>query len=133
MAEKIREGEVLYASHGENFLAKQQKKQQTNKFKVTLLGKGGVGKSCITQRYLRNIFVKYYDPTIEDCHKKTTLIDGEAATLEILDTGGQEEYVTLRPVWMKDKDAFVFIYSVDRSESLEELDKLYLQLCHLYP
>mmetsp|Transcript_4566 Transcript_4566/g.2576 ORF Transcript_4566/g.2576 Transcript_4566/m.2576 type:complete len:108 (+) Transcript_4566:403-726(+) len=34
---------------------------------------------------------------------------------------------------MKDKDAFVFIYSVDRADSLEELDHLYLQLSHMYP
>lgn len=99
----------------------------TNKFRITLLGKGGVGKSCITQRYLRNIFVKYYDPTIEDCHKKSTMIDNEPANLEILDTGGQEDYITLRPVWMKDKDAFIFIYSVDRKDSLDELEKLNLQ------
>ena len=70
--------------------------------------------------------MKFYDPTIEDCHKKVSVIDNEAATLEILDTGGQEDYVTLRPVWMKDKDAFIFIFSVDRPDSLEELDKLYL-------
>jgi GTPase SAR1 and related small G proteins len=60
-----------------------------------MLGAAGVGKSAITLRYIRNIFVDYYDPTIEDYYKYTTNVNGEVQNLSILDTAGMEDYEPL--------------------------------------
>jgi GTPase KRas len=52
---------------------------------------------------------------------KNVRVDNEIATLEILDTSGQEEFSTLRSQWMKSKDGFIFVYSLDQKSTLEAL------------
>ncbi len=34
-------------------------------YKIALLGVGGVGKSCITLKYIKGFFTEVYDPSIE--------------------------------------------------------------------
>ena len=58
--------------------------------KIVIVGGGGVGKSCITLRFLHDFFEDKYNPTLEDSYmKENFMVDGEAYTLEILDTAGQ--------------------------------------------
>ena len=67
-----------------------------------VFGAGGVGKSALTLRYVRDFFVKGWDPTIEDAYMKTVeMDDGSKVQLEILDTAGQGDfqYVTLK-AWL---------------------------------
>lgn len=40
-----------------------------------VLGSGGVGKSCLTIRYVSNKFIPDYDPTVEDTFKKHVQIE----------------------------------------------------------
>lgn len=58
-----------------------------------VFGGGGVGKSSITQRLIKNVFVEQYDPTIEDSYRFQMEIQGIKYTLDILDTAPREEYV----------------------------------------
>lgn len=105
---------------------------------ISVLGSGGVGKSAVTLRFVREYFVKDWDPTIEDAYRKPVNIDDDSCMLEILDTAGQdvsycatharESYATgeswlqdfesLRAQWMMDKDGYVFVYSMDSRGSL---------------
>ena len=55
-----------------------------------MLGRGGVGKSALTLRFVRNFFVEEWDPTIEDAYRKTLDVDDSLCTIEILDTAGQD-------------------------------------------
>lgn len=43
---------------------------------VVVLGSGGVGKSAITVRFMSNMFVDNYDPTIEDSYRKQIVVEG---------------------------------------------------------
>ncbi len=61
-------------------------------YKLVVLGRGGVGKSCLTMRFVSNQFLEEYDPTIEDSYRKRVCIDDESCLLDILDTAGPEEY-----------------------------------------
>ena len=90
--------------------------------KLSVLGTGGVGKSAITLRYVRDRFVEDWDPTIEDAYRKTVDVDGSICTLEILDTAGQDDFESLRPQWMLGKDGYLFVYSMADEKSLHELD-----------
>lgn len=46
----------------------------------------------MTLRYVQGVFVKDYDPTIEDAYRKTMMLDDRNCVLDILDTAGQEDY-----------------------------------------
>ena len=66
------------------------------KYKICVLGGGGVGKSCLTFRLINDQFLSKYDPTIEDSYMKEGFnVDGEAYTVEIMDTAGQVSYLFL--------------------------------------
>ncbi len=59
-------------------------------YKVVIMGGGGVGKSCLTFQLVHGKFLVKYDPTLEDCYRKDNFeVDGEAISMEILDTAGQ--------------------------------------------
>ena len=45
-----------------------------NEYKLAMLGSGGVGKSSLTVRYVQQVFVEDYDPTIEDSYRKMVSI-----------------------------------------------------------
>ena len=57
------------------------------------MGQGGVGKSCLTQRFIVNRFVgDAYSPTVEDKYTKHLEVNGQAIFKKILDTAGQDQY-----------------------------------------
>ena len=84
---------------------------------IYLLGDGGVGKSALTLRFVNNIFVEEYDPTIEDTYLKNITVDGIKKLVEIIDTAGQEEYSSMRDMWINNGDAFILVYSIDSKSS----------------
>ena len=43
---------------------------------LAALGAGGVGKSSIVIRFMQNVFLDAYDPTIEDSFRKQVIIKG---------------------------------------------------------
>jgi len=116
----IREDEKLFISAGEPFWKYDDSKVRT--YKVAVLGAGGVGKSCLSLRYVKNSFVDVYDPTIEDAFRHQTVIDGHTCMLDILDTAGQEDMRMLRRQWVQDRDGFLLVYSMTDKRSFEELD-----------
>ena len=52
------------------------------KYRVVVVGDGGVGKSCLTIQYFQRLFVTEYDPTIEDSYTKQCVIDDITAKLD---------------------------------------------------
>eukprot|EP00727_Mastigamoeba_balamuthi_P008368 m51a1_g4153 putative ras gtpase (202) ;mRNA; f:250043-250763 len=87
-------------------------------YQVVLFGAGGVGKSCITIRYVQGQFMEQYDPTIEDSYRKQVTVDREACYLDILDTAGQEEFSVIREQYAKAGDGFMCVYSIADESSL---------------
>jgi hypothetical protein len=62
---ELQNGDNLYFSAGEPFY---RISTNTNeKIDVAILGAGGVGKSALALRYLRDTFVQHYDATIQVC------------------------------------------------------------------
>ena len=117
--EALRNNDHLYVSAGEKFFRHEQGDSSVTR--VSILGGGGVGKSAITLRFVRDFFVQNWEATIEDAYRKTMKVDGEAVTLEILDTAGQEDFSTLRAQWMMDKEGYIFVYSLVDRESVDQL------------
>jgi len=116
----IRDDERVYISGGEPFWKSDS--SHSRMYKIAVLGAGGVGKSCLSLRYVTNAFVVVYDPTIEDAFRQQTVIDGNTCMLDILDTAGQEDMKMLRRQWVQDRDGFVLVYSIVDKRSFEELN-----------
>ncbi|XP_026342550.1 ras-related protein R-Ras2 isoform X2 [Ursus americanus] len=67
------------------------------KYRLVVVGGGGVGKSALTIQFIQSYFVTDYDPTIEDSYTKQCVIDDRAARLDKI-----KRYVstcTLSPVF----------------------------------
>ena len=63
-----------------------------------------------------------YDPTIEDSYSVTRTIDGTTYSLALTDTAGQEEY---RGLWSSSNltsDAFLLVYDITQSSTLQQLE-----------
>lgn len=55
-------------------------------FTLVVVGSGGVGKSCLTVRFLKDEFMSEYDPTIgmKDVYLKRKIIEKQSAWMENL-------------------------------------------------
>jgi len=119
----IRDDEKIYISGGEPFFKLDTTRVRT--YKVAVLGSGGVGKSCLSLRYVKSTFVDIYDPTIEDAFRHQTVIDGVTCILDILDTAGQEDMQMLRRQWIEDRDGFLLVFSIVDHTTFDDLQSFY--------
>ncbi|GAA6059196.1 hypothetical protein JCM10212_005541 [Sporobolomyces blumeae] len=97
-------------------------------YKVVVLGGGGVGKSALTVRFVHSLFVEKYDPTIEDSYRRTINVDGITVALEVLDTAGTEQFMSLHHMYIKSGDGFLLVFSLTSLESVSELHHLREQI-----
>jgi len=122
---KLEDGQNLYVTNIKNDGGEKV-------IRLCVLGSGAVGKSALTMRYTTAIFQDFYDPTIEDAYRKEVEIDGRPVTLDILDTAGQEDYVSLRSAWYRRKDGFLLVFALNNENSLQELKSLREQVIDFY-
>ncbi|KAH7884564.1 small GTPase superfamily [Phlebopus sp. FC_14] len=97
-------------------------------FKVVVLGAGGVGKSALTMRFVQDIFLENYDPTIEDAYRRVVEIDGVKASLEVLDTAGAEQFTAVKELYIQSGQGFVLVFSLTQEASLREVGNLRQQI-----
>ncbi len=57
----------------------------------------------------------------EDSYRKQSVVDGESALLDILDTAGQEEYTSMQDQWMREGKGFLLVYSITSQSSFDEI------------
>ncbi|XP_035121778.1 ras-related protein R-Ras2 isoform X2 [Callithrix jacchus] len=126
------------------------------KYRLVVVGGGGVGKSALTIQFIQSYFVTDYDPTIEDSYTKQCVIDDRAARLDkiknyistctkyvfggsdhnsdffleftVLDTAGQEEFGAMREQYMRTGEGFLLVFSVTDRGSFEEIYKFQRQI-----
>jgi small GTP-binding protein len=93
--------------------------------RLVVLGDGGVGKTCIIIRFVRDMFFEGYTPTLEAHYNADIKLEnGESLPIEITDTAGQEDFVALRDLCMREGDVFLVVYSVTEFKSLRFADEL---------
>jgi small GTP-binding protein len=97
-------------------------------FRIVVLGSGGVGKTCVILRYLRDTFDADYVPTIQDSFEKQITYNGKTYKLNIVDTAGQDEMTSINNLAIKSADAFVLLYSCTSEMSFGELNKFKEQI-----
>ncbi|KAF9493384.1 rap 1A [Pleurotus eryngii] len=97
-------------------------------FNVVLLGAGGVGKSALTVRFVKDQFLDHYDPTIEEEYRRTITVDNELTSLEVLDTAGAEQFTSLNEVYIKAGRGFILVFSLTQEASLKEVENIRQQI-----
>eukprot|EP01091_Cochliopodium_minus_P004854 TRINITY_DN14751_c0_g1_i1.p1 TRINITY_DN14751_c0_g1~~TRINITY_DN14751_c0_g1_i1.p1 ORF type:complete len:198 (-),score=36.77 TRINITY_DN14751_c0_g1_i1:276-869(-) len=101
-----------------------QDESNGSELKVVMMGDPGVGKSCVTFRFVANMFVDNHDPTIEDAYKKLiTLEDDTTYQMEIIDTSGLEGFNSMKEHYFKKAEGFVFVLSLTERNSFESIVK----------
>ncbi|MBD3226901.1 MAG: GTP-binding protein [Candidatus Lokiarchaeota archaeon] len=95
-------------------------------FKIIVTGDGAVGKTAITVRFSQGKFDSDYKMTIGvDFAIKMIDIDGKKIKLQIWDTGGQERFSYIRPLYYKGAMGNALIFDLTNRASFEHLDKWY--------
>ncbi|KAJ3332757.1 Ras GTPase [Blyttiomyces sp. JEL0837] len=91
---------------------------------LIVVGSGGVGKSCITVRFLKDEFMSEYDPTIEELYRKNITVDGMGCIVHITDTAGQHEYTSLRDQHLASGKGFLLVFALNEKGTFEEMKQL---------
>lgn len=94
-------------------------------YRVVLIGEGGVGKSCLTIRFINEKFVEEYDPTLEDSYRKQVTVDDKEYLLDIFDTAGQEDFSAVRDQYMRTGDGFICVYAITLPHSFSKIKDFY--------
>lgn len=98
--------------------------EPTDLEELVVVGSGGVGKSCLTVRFLKDEFTSDYDPTIEENYRKNIVVDNLGCTVNIIDTAGQHEYTALRDQHLKDGKGFLLVFAMNDRSTFEEIKQL---------
>ncbi|RZF40003.1 hypothetical protein LSTR_LSTR002406 [Laodelphax striatellus] len=90
--------------------------------KIVILGDGGVGKSCLMNRYVNNQFNDNSFHTIGvEFLNKDVKINDETYTMQIWDTAGQERFKSLRTPFYRGTDICMLTFAVDDRTSFKNL------------
>lgn len=93
--------------------------------KIGMFGGGGVGKTAITLRYLKNEFTEGYIPTIEDIFTKLIEVDNQTVNLNVIDTAGQDDFAEMRYSYYKQVQGYILVFDITNPSSVDELKKIY--------
>mmetsp|Transcript_35560 Transcript_35560/g.43988 ORF Transcript_35560/g.43988 Transcript_35560/m.43988 type:complete len:107 (+) Transcript_35560:202-522(+) len=99
------------------------------RFKLVVLGTQGVGKTCLTLRFVKGLFDDEQLPTIGAAYmtKKVTS-KSKQYIFEIWDTAGQERYEAITPLYYRSAEAAVIVFDVTSKASFVKVNTM-LDLC----
>ncbi|BGO97482.1 RHO4 protein [Rhodotorula toruloides] len=101
------------------------------KVKLTCVGDGGVGKTCLLIVYSQKRFPTDYIPTVFENYVLNKPYEGKIVEFALWDTAGQEEYDRLRPLSYPETHVLFVCFAVDYPVSLENVeDKWYPEVAH---
>jgi len=91
---------------------------KTLNFKLVLLGDAAVGKSSSVERFVKNEFFEFQQPTIGAAFlTQSVQLDDFIVTFEIWDTAGQERYRSLAPMYYRGAAAALVVYDITSYDS----------------
>jgi len=90
----------------------------TVSYKLVLLGDAAVGKSSTVERFVKNEFFEYSQPTIGAAFLTQTVhLPDYIVKFEIWDTAGQERYRSLAPMYYRGAAAALVVYDITSHDS----------------
>jgi len=93
-------------------------------FKVIVVGDGAVGKTALVIRFSEGRFQDHYKMTIGvDFAIKMVEIAGKKVKLQIWDTGGQERFSYIRPLYYKGAMGVIYVFDITNRQSFDNVEK----------
>ncbi|XP_012541769.1 ras-like GTP-binding protein RhoL isoform X1 [Monomorium pharaonis] len=89
--------------------------------KITTIGDGMVGKTCMLITYTKKEFPTEYVPTVFDNYVDSICVNGQQFEMTLWDTAGQEDYERLRPLSYPNTDCFLVCFSISARSSFENV------------
>ena len=101
----------------------EKEKERQYEIKIVLLGDPAVGKSSLVQRFCVGKFEDKYKITIGGAYlqKDVKLKNGDTLKLHIWDTGGQEKFRSLIPMYTRDANIILLVYDISSKDSFLHL------------
>jgi small GTP-binding protein len=87
--------------------------------KFIIIGDSGVGKSSLTYRFINDIFLVDFAPTLGVDFKYTSLVldNGQQLRLQLWDTAGQESFLALTKQFYRGSNAALICYDITHRTS----------------
>lgn len=109
------------------------KENQTFKFKIVVIGDGGVGKTSLIKKFTHGSFEKDYIKTIgAQFTRYEEEINGDTINLTFWDIAGQGTFDFLNPFFYKESRACIIVYSLEENElgyeSFKHIENWYEEL-----
>ena len=99
---------------------------QTNfdlSFKLIVIGDSGVGKSCLTNNAVKNIFDDAYNATVGfEFFTFNVKINDKIVKLQIWDTCGQELYRSLITNFYRNSSLAIMVYAINNKDTFENIE-----------
>jgi hypothetical protein len=93
--------------------------------KICLLGTFAVGKSSLTERFVKSIFSERYHTTVGVRIEKTTVELGDRAMdLIIWDLAGEDELIVLRTAYLRGASGYMLVADGTRPKTLDKVIEL---------
>jgi Ras-related protein Rab-2A len=84
----------------------------------------GVGKSTLLQRFTDNTYNDFHEPTVGiEFVIRTIEINGQRIRLQIWDTAGQEEFVSLARSYYRASAGVLLVYDITKKKTFVEVKK----------
>ena len=95
--------------------------------KMVLMGKGGVGKTSLVNRYVHQRFSQNYMQTLgQDVFSKKLSINNNQVVVQIYDIAGQERFESFRPVYLQGADLGLAIFDLTIPGTITDLKNQWL-------
>ena len=92
-------------------------------FKLIVIGDSGVGKSCLTNNAVKNIFDESYNATVGfEFFTFNVKMNNKVIKLQIWDTCGQELYRSLITNFYRNSSLAIMVYAINSRESFENIE-----------
>jgi small GTP-binding protein len=89
--------------------------------KICLLGTFAVGKTSLTERFVRSVFSDRYQATVGvRIHKRTVNVADQALDLIVWDLAGEDEFVVLRVAYLRGAAGYVLVADGTRPDTLDK-------------
>ena len=103
-------------------LDEHQKNYDLN-FKIIVIGNVGVGKSCLSLKATKGIFIEEYTSTVGfEFYCFNVKINNQIVKLQIWDTCGQEAYRSLIMNFYRNTSLAIVVYSVEDMDSFNDIN-----------